>query len=225
MGLPLNFDPRTVPYHMADRHLPAVPPDRFGSQALIRRFAEPPNWQPEFQTEPRFSDRSLTPASVLIGLVMHERPTVLLTQRTQHLTSHSGQIAFPGGKADPDDGDAVATALREAQEEVGLDPRCAQVIGSLPHYTTGSGFVVTPVVALLSPSLSLVANAFEVDDIFEVPLDFVMNPVHHRRHSMITAGGSRQWLSIPYQDGTHERFIWGATAGMLRNFYQFLAME
>ena len=225
MGLPLNFDPRTVPYHMVDHHLPAIPPDRLGSQALIRRFSEPPNWHPEFQIEPRFSDRSLTPASVLIGLVMHERPTVLLTQRTQHLTSHSGQIAFPGGKADPGDGDPVVTALREAQEEVGLDPRCAQVIGSLPQYTTGSGFVVTPVVALLNPGLSLLANAYEVDDIFEVPLDFVMNPLHHRRHTMSTADGSRQWLSMPYQDGTQERFIWGATAGMLRNFYQFLAID
>jgi len=157
--------------------------------------------------------------------VMHQRPTVLLTQRSQHLTSHSGQIAFPGGKADPQDVDPVATALREAQEEVGLAPRLVQVIGSLPHYTTGSGFVVTPVVALLNPGLSLLANAFEVDDIFEVPLDFLMNPVHHRRHTVSTVGGSRQWLSMPYHDGTQERFIWGATAGMLRNFYQFLAMD
>jgi 8-oxo-dGTP pyrophosphatase MutT (NUDIX family) len=161
---------------------------------------------------------------VLIGLVMRERPTVLLTQRTAHLSSHSGQVAFPGGKADAGDDGPIHTALREAQEEVGLGVEFVNVIGTLPHYTTGSSFVITPVVALLKPDLVLTANAYEVDAIFEVPLDFLMNPAHHRRHQMSTVEGTREWLSMPYHDAEQERFIWGATAGMLRNLYQFLSL-
>jgi 8-oxo-dGTP pyrophosphatase MutT (NUDIX family) len=121
-----------------------------------------------------------------------------------------------------EDQDAVATALREAQEEVGLHPRHVHVLGSLPHYTTGSGFVVTPVVALLEPDYAIAPNAGEVDAVFEVPLDFLMNPAHHRRHTLHTPIGPRHWISMPYQDGAHERYIWGATAGMLRNLYRFL---
>ncbi len=207
---------------MADGHLPPVPHLHLQPQALTDRFAAPPVWEPEFRVEPRFSDRQPSAASVLVGLVMHERPTVLLTQRTRGLSSHAGQVAFPGGKSDTEDQDAVATALREAQEEVGLHPRHVQVLGSLPHYTTGSGFVVTPVVALLEPGFSIVPNAGEVDAVFEVPLDFLMNPAHHRRHTLQTPLGPRHWVSMPYQDGHHERYIWGATAGMLRNLYRFL---
>ena len=224
MTLPVNFDPRTVPFQSDASGLPPVAPERLTQHALEQRFAQAAHWVPEFRHEPRMSDRSLTPASVLIGLVMRERPTVLLTQRTAHLSSHSGQVAFPGGKADPDDASPVATALREAQEEVGLSAEFVQVIGSLPNYTTGSQFVVTPVVALLDPQLVLKANAFEVETIFEVPLDFLMNPVHHRRHQWSTPTGQRHWLSMPYRDGPHERYIWGATAGMLRNLYQFLSI-
>ncbi len=224
MTLPVNFDPRTVPFEPDASGLPPVAQERLTPQALVHRFAQAADWVPEFRHEPRMSDRSLTPASVLIGLVMRERPTVLLTQRTAHLSSHSGQVAFPGGKADADDAGPVATALREAQEEVALSAEFVQVIGSLPDYTTGSRFVVTPVVALLDPGLVLAANAFEVETIFEVPLDFLMNPAHHRRHHWSTPQGPRHWLSMPYQDGPHERYIWGATAGMLRNLYQFLSL-
>ena len=224
MTLPVNFDPRAVPFQPDASGLPPVAPERLTPHALQHRFAQGADWVPEYRHEPRMSDRSLTPASVLIGLVMRERPTVLLTQRTAHLSSHSGQVAFPGGKADPDDAGPVATALREAQEEVGLSAEFVQVIGSLPSYTTGSQFVVTPVIALLDPQLVLTANAFEVESIFEVPLDFLMNPAHHRRHHWSTPTGERYWLSMPYHDGPHERYIWGATAGMLRNLYQFLSL-
>ena len=216
------FDPRQVPFQMLDGHLPAVPDAHFATHALARRFSAPPVWEPEIRVEPRFIDRSPTAASVLVGLVMHARPTVLLTQRTADLSSHAGQVAFPGGKSDEQDEDAVATALREAQEEVGLHPRHVSVLGSLPHYTTGSGFVVTPVVALLEPGFALQPNAGEVDAVFEVPLDYLMNPAHHRRHTLQTPIGPRHWISMPYQDGLQERYIWGATAGMLRNLYRFL---
>jgi 8-oxo-dGTP pyrophosphatase MutT (NUDIX family) len=168
------------------------------------------------------SDRPLTPASVLVGVVAHARPSILLTQRTADLSSHAGQVAFPGGKADATDADVVATALREAQEEVGLHPRHLQVLGTLPHYTTGSGFVITPVVAIISPAYESVANAAEVAAIFEVPLDFLMNPAHHRRHTLQTPSGPRQWVSMPYADGDQERYIWGATAGILINLHERL---
>ncbi len=216
------FDPRQVPFEMADGHLPPVPAAHLHPEALGRRFNAPPAWEPEIRVEPRFIDRAPSAASVLVGLVTHPRPTVLLTQRTVGLSSHAGQVAFPGGKSDAEDQDAVATALREAQEEVGLHPRHVCVLGSLPHYTTGSGFVVTPVVALLEPGFSIAANAAEVDAVFEVPLDYLMNPAHHRRHTLQTPLGPRHWISMPYQDGAHERYIWGATAGMLRNLYRFL---
>lgn len=216
------FDPRQVPFEMADGHLPPVPVAHLHPEALDRRFSAPPAWEPEIRVEPRFIDRAPSAASVLVGLVTHARPTVLLTQRTVGLSSHAGQVAFPGGKSDAEDQDAVATALREAQEEVGLHPRHVRVLGSLPHYTTGSGFVVTPVVALLEPGFSIAANAAEVDAVFEVPLDYLMNPAHHRRHTLQTPLGPRHWISMPYQDGPHERYIWGATAGMLRNLYRFL---
>ena len=118
--------------------------------------------------------------------------------------------------------DAAATALREAQEEVGLDPHHVHVLGTLPEYVTGSAFYVTPVVALISPDMTLTLNTHEVSDAFEVPLAFLMNPAHHRWHRYEFEGVTREWLSMPYQDGEQQRFVWGATAGMLRNFYRFL---
>ncbi|WP_296444518.1 CoA pyrophosphatase, partial [Rhodoferax sp. UBA5149] len=195
--------------------------------ALRQRFAAPPVWAPELLAEKKFSDRAPLHASVLVPIVMREQPTVLLTERTMHLSTHSGQIAFPGGKADEDDADASATALREAQEEVGLDPAFVHVLGVLPHYVTGSAFIITPVIALVQPGFTLTPNAFEVADVFEVPLEFLMNPAHHRRHVFEWEGVRREWFSMPYQDPVEghitQRFIWGATAGMLRNFYRFLS--
>jgi len=218
-----NFDPRQIPVVGVDAHLPAVPREQLQPDALRQRFIAPPTWQPEVRAEPRFTQRAPVPASVLVPIVAHARPTVLLTQRTSHLANHSGQIAFPGGKVDDTDADTIAAALREAEEEVGLTPDFIQVLGTLPIYTTGSAFIITPVVALVRPGFTLAPNEGEVADVFEVPLDFLMNPAHHRRHSLMAEGLRRDWFSMPYQDADMERFIWGATAGMLRNFYRFLA--
>lgn len=218
-----QFDPRQIPVIGVDAHLPAVPLASLQPAALRQRFASPPVWVPELLAEKKFLDRAPMHASVLLPIVMREHPTVLLTERTMHLSTHSGQIAFPGGKADEDDADAAATALREAQEEVGLDPAFVQVLGVMPHYVTGSAFIITPVVALVQPGFSLTPNAYEVADIFEVPLEFLMNPAHHRRHAFEWQGVRREWFSMPYQDQLRQRFIWGATAGMLRNFYRLLS--
>ena len=127
------------------------------------------------------------------------------------------------GKADAGDADPAATALREAQEEVGLEARHVQVLGTLPVYTTGTAFIITPVVALVDPGHVITPNPGEVADTFEVPLAFLMDPAHHRRHAFEWEGVRREWFSIPWHDHGKERFIWGATAGMLRNFYRFLA--
>lgn len=218
--------------------MPAVPSAHLLPDALRARFAKPPIWQPEVERETSFSTREPAPAAVLVPIVMRgpdvSRSTVLLTQRANHMATHSGQIAFPGGKVDPSDVSRQATALREAQEEVGLDPYHVQVIGELPVYVTGTSFWVTPVVGLVSPEFKLSPNADEVQDVFEVPLEFLMNPAHHRRHAFEWQGARRQWFSMPYQeprmtpDGQCdpvERFIWGATAAMLRNFYRFLVVN
>ena len=217
-----SFDPKQVPVQAIDLQLPKPHPASLTSQAIAARFARQHAWTPDVRKEAKFIDRAPVHASVLIPLVQRERLTVLLTLRPAHMNSHSGQIAFPGGKADPEDSDAVATALREAYEEVGLERQYVEVIGSLPIYTTGSAFIVTPVVALVKPGFTLLPNADEVADVFEVPLDFLMNPANHRHHVVDWAGEQRSWLSMPYMDGSTERFIWGATAGMLRNFYRFL---
>lgn len=218
-----NFDPRKVPVIGIDTHLPPVEPARLAPDPLRHRFAVPPAWEPELRGEQRFTDRKKAEASVLVPVVMRERPMVLLTERATHLSTHSGQVAFPGGKRDATDVDAADTALREAHEEIGLERGLAEVLGELPTYTTGTMFVITPVIALVRPDYRLVLNPHEVTDAFEVPLEFLMNPAHHHRHAIEFSGTRREWFSMPYMDGSTERFVWGATAGMLRNFYRFLA--
>jgi 8-oxo-dGTP pyrophosphatase MutT (NUDIX family) len=216
--------------------MPAVPTAFLQPEALKARFAQPPVWQPEVVRENFTSDRLPAQAAVLVPIVMrgHQAasPTVLLTRRAAHMKTHSGQIAFPGGKVDPEDANMQATALREAEEEVGLAARHVQVIGELPVYITGTSFWVTPVIGLVSPDFELRLNADEVADVFEVPLSFLMNPANHRRHAFEWQGSQRQWFSMPYEERRTasngevqavEHFIWGATAGMLRNFYRFLA--
>jgi 8-oxo-dGTP pyrophosphatase MutT (NUDIX family) len=217
-----QFDPRLVPVTQVDAHLQAVSLAALQPHALRLRFASPPAWQPELVAERKFLDRQPMPAAVLIPIIMRADPTVLLTLRTSHLSTHSGQIAFPGGKVDLADVDAVAAAVREAQEEIGLQASTLEVLGQLPEYITGSVFHVTPVVALVKPDFSLFANPNEVADMFEVPLAFLMNPSNHRHHQVQWQGVQREWLSMPYHDGVTDRFIWGATAGMLRNLYRFL---
>ena len=218
-----TFDPQRVPVFQVDAHLNAVPEQRLTPEALQARFAHPPVWQPELVRERKFMNRSPAQAAVLLGIVLRDEPTVLLTLRPSHMSTHAGQIAFAGGKCDETDADVAATALREAYEEVGLAAHHVQVLGTLPEYVTGSAFYVTPVVALISPAMTLQLNTHEVSEAFEVPLAFLMNPAHHRWHRYEFEGVTREWLSMPYQDGDQLRFVWGATAGMLRNFYRFLS--
>ncbi|MEJ7928965.1 CoA pyrophosphatase [Ramlibacter sp. AN1015] len=218
-----HFDPRAVPVIGIDSHLPPVPHASLRPHVLRQRFLDSRPWTPEVRDEPRFTDRQLSQASVLVPVVMRDEPMLLLTERTTHLSTHSGQIAFPGGKRDATDRDAAHTALREAHEEIGLEADRAEVIGELPTYTTGTRFVITPVVALIDPQLRLAINPHEVADAFEVPLAFLMNPAYHRRHAIEVGGVVREFFSMPYMQGSTERFIWGATAGMLRNLYRFLA--
>ncbi len=220
-----HFDPRTVPITGFDTHLPAVPAYMLTPSALRARFAQPPVWTPEVREEPSFSDRSPAQAAVLVALVMREQPTLLLTQRTATMSTHAGQIAFAGGKVDATDADAAAAALREAREEVALDSQYCEVIGSLPSYITGTAFHITPVVALVQPGFTVQANPSEVAEVFEVPLAFLMNPAHHARHQIHWQDMQREWFSMHWR-GTAgspaDRFVWGATAGMLRNLYRFL---
>jgi 8-oxo-dGTP pyrophosphatase MutT (NUDIX family) len=202
-------------------HDPPLASDVLTASRLRDAFLLPSNWQPEPIVEPRVRvGAALTPAAVLIGLVMREAGlTVLLTQRTAHLNDHAGQISFPGGRVESEDSGAIATALRETREEIGLDAQFIEVIGSLPDYTTGTGFRVSPVVALIRPGFTLKPDPFEVAQVFEVPLAFLMDPAHHETRRATVGDVVRSFYTMPYR----EHFIWGATAAMLRNLYRFLA--
>ncbi len=217
------IDPRTAPLIGIDRHLPPVPLPRLSGQALRQRFAAMPPWQPELLRDPRnFIDRPTRHAAVLVPILLRDPLTVLLTRRADQLSSHAGQVAFPGGKVDDEDEDAVAAALREAEEEVGLAPDRVEVLGQLPDYLTGTAYRITPVVALVPADVRLKPNPQEVAELFEVPLAFLMDPANHRRHGLDWEGRPLSWLAMPYADGKDERFIWGATAALLRNLYRFL---
>ncbi len=218
------LDPRQAPCIGDRRGDPLPQAARLTPGGLRALFAAPPVWEPELRSEPRFTDRQPAAAAVLMPLV--ERADglhLLLTERTHGLSTHAGQIALPGGRVDASDADAVAAALREADEEVGLPASHVHTLGILPVYVTGTAFVVTPVVALVRPGFVLRPNPAEVADVFEVPLAFLMDPQHHRVHEAHWRGERRQWYAMPYQDGPRERYIWGATAGMLRNLYRLLA--
>ena len=155
-------------------------------------------------------------AAVLIPVVGHaDTPTILLTQRSRQLAKHSGQIAFPGGKIDQNE-NPLQAALREAEEEIGLAAHVIEPLGYLDYYFTGTGFRIAPVVALITPGFEMKINPAEVDDVFEVPLAFLMEPSNHQRIQRGEEGYS--FLAMPYE----ERFIWGATAGMLRQLYERL---
>ena len=221
MPPPRILDPQAVPVSAVDDHLPPVPHDQLLPSALRERFARPGPWVPEWPGDGRLLvERPAAPASVLVPLVQRSDGLhVLLTRRTAHLRDHAGQISFPGGRAEAHDADVAATALREAEEEVGLPRDHVEVIGQLPAYTTVTHFVVTPVVALVRPPLKLKLDSFEVEEAFEVPLQFLMTPAHHRRHALALDGVERQFLSMPWGD----YFIWGATAAILRNLYRFLS--
>ena len=158
------------------------------------------------------------PAAVLVPIVDRREPTVLLTTRTQELASHAGQVAFPGGKIDPTDESPVAAALREAQEEIGLKPALIDPLGYLDLYLTFSGFRILPTVARVKPDFSLTLNPWEVTEAFEVPLTFLMNPANHQRRSREWKGLTREFYAMPFEN----RYIWGITAGILRNLYDRL---
>ena len=169
---------------------------------------------PEYRPEGR-----LTPAAVLVPLIRHAAGmSVLLTLRTDHLNDHAGQVSFPGGKIDDTDTDAIEAALRETQEEVGIEPERVEVVGRLDDYITGTGFTITPVVGLLTPGFTVTPDPFEVADVFEVPLDFFLDTANHHRESRFWKGRERHFYVMPYED----RYIWGATAGMLVNLHDAL---
>ncbi len=156
------------------------------------------------------------PAAVLVGVVDRAEPTVLLTLRNAALEAHAGQIAFPGGKIEPGDPSPAAAALREAEEEIDLSPGLVDPIGHLDLYLTFSGFRILPTVARVDPGHRLTLNRAEVDDAFEVPLAFLMDPQNHALHSRDWKGVIRRYYAMPYRD----RYIWGVTAGILRNLYE-----
>jgi 8-oxo-dGTP pyrophosphatase MutT (NUDIX family) len=224
------FDPREVPIVSRDSHMPAVELSLLTPDALRLRFTQEKQWEAEVTDENRAAlaregsfkagrGNELTPAAVLIPLIIYENELkILLTQRTAHLHDHPGQISFPGGRSESEDISAVDTALREAEEEIGLPSDRVEVLGSLPHYLTITGYQVTPVVSLVVAGHAYEPDEFEVADIFEVPMAYLMNPHHHEQRMWQSPQGYRRFYAIPYEN----KFIWGATAGMLRNLYHFL---
>ena len=162
------------------------------------------------------------PAAVLVPIVNQPGGlTLLLTQRTAHLRDHAGQISFPGGRVDEGDADRIATALRETEEETGLSRSRVEIVGQLPDYDIPTGFRVTPIVGWIEPPFELRPDPFEVADVFEVPLQFFLDPANHQRHSDVRNGRIRHFYAMPYG----ERNIWGATAGMLHSLYQILSAD
>lgn len=187
-----------------------------------RRFAgaPPPADSIYGDQDARLEASQLRAASVLVPIVAREAaPTVLFTRRTAHLTSHSGQISFPGGRAEPDDPTPERTALRESWEEIGLPADRVELLGRLSDYHTRTGYRITPVVGVVQPPIKFMADANEVAEIFEVPLAFLLDARNHLRHSREFQGQHRQFFAIPYEN----YYIWGATAGMLVNLHRYLA--
>lgn len=164
-------------------------------------------------------DRKLRDAAVLIAVVERNGvPSVILTQRTEQLRSHSGQVAFPGGRIDATDLTPEAAALRETHEEIGLAPEALEIVGRMPDYASGSGYRISPVLAVADPSADMRINPAEVADAFEVPLEFLMDPRNHKTESRIWQGKERFYWVMPFG----ERYIWGVTAGIIRTLYERL---
>ncbi|ETH27019.1 NUDIX domain protein [Bordetella pertussis CHLA-20] len=217
------FDPMAQPWETANQGLARVD-ERLLTPPELRSSLRPADhWRlldPLCAAEPRAPGRegSLVAAAVLIPLVMRaDGVRVMLTQRAAHLHDHAGQVSFPGGRIEVSDATPVAAALREAQEETGLPVQQVEVLGSMPQYFTATGFAITPVVSLVQPDFELAPDAFEVAEVFEVPLSFLMDPANHRLYrAALPDGYVRQYYAMPWQ----RYFIWGATAGMLRNLYQ-----
>ena len=205
--------------------------DEFRALSLSRLLAEPSEaiFDPRSEKSWSPSDFDLNPdmvadfavmdearaAAVLIPIIARPELTVLLTQRTESLSTHAGQIAFPGGRVDEGDASVVDAALREAEEEIGLDRRFVEPLGFIDSYRTGTGYRIAPVVALVRPGFVLQLNPHEVVETFEVPLSFLMDLTNHQRHSREWRGRQRDFYAMPFG----ERYIWGATAGMLKNMH------
>lgn len=186
---------------------------------LRRRFAAVsiPHSTIEFGAPAR-----LIPAAVLVPVVDRSPDaTVLFTQRTDHLHDHPGQVSFPGGRCETEDASPIVTALREAEEEIGLSPDRVEVLGRLPEYRTSTGFVVTPVLGIVRPPFNLQLDSFEVAEVFEAPLSFLLDPANHQRHSVETAGVKRHYYAMPYSG----YYIWGATAGMVVDLHRLLTEQ
>jgi 8-oxo-dGTP pyrophosphatase MutT (NUDIX family) len=219
-----KYDPQLVPILVPALDAPAVDPKFLNEKSLRHRFTNPIEWSPELTDESRMSiayretyEKRI--AGVLVPLLkVNDEIHVLLTQRAAHLNDHAGQISFPGGRREDDDLDIRVTALREAHEEIGLNPAHVEVLGALPDYHTITGYQVTPVVGIVNEASTFAPDTNEVDEIFMVPLAFLMNPANHQIRQRVTEEGSRTFYAMPYEN----RFIWGATAGMLRNLYHFL---
>ena len=196
------------------------PPDDSVDLDRVRLVLHREPSRASFVLEDGVGDEELTPAAVLFPIVQRsEAPTVLLTQRTTHLKDHPGQISFPGGRHESADPSPARTALREAAEEIGLSEAQVDIVGYLPEYRTATGFRVTPVVALVTPPFDLQLDSFEVAEVFEVPLAFLLDPANHQRHSLHYRGKLRHYYAMPY--GRY--FIWGATAGIIMSLYRALA--
>ncbi len=197
---------------------------RFTTDWLRERFARPLPYEPHTHGDGSLlkPGEPLRAASVLVALVERtDGPTVLFTRRTAHLHDHAGQISFPGGRAEPEDLTAHHTALRETEEEIGLARHHVEIIGSINRYTTVTGYDVTPVVAIVKPPFELRLDAFEVAEAFEVPLAFLLDSRNHQRTTVVHQGRRRQYFAMPYG----QYYIWGATAGMLMNFYRFVSAQ
>ncbi len=196
-------------------------PGPYSARWLRERFAAPRAVEPMTIGDGHLwvTEREIRPAAVLIPVVdRDDELTVLFTRRTAHLHDHAGQISFPGGRAEPDDASPGDTALRETAEEIGLAPERVDPLGCLTEYTTVTGYRVTPVVGLVAPPLELKLDEFEVAEVFEVPLSFLLDPTNHQRNLVVHEGKARYYYAMPY--GRH--YIWGATAGMLMNLYAYV---
>jgi len=218
------MDPISAPI-MTNMNTPDIDAVTFEALARSRLLSSPP-----LLDEPQSpSDDDLNPgatrlaaglrhAAVLVPIIAHQPLTVLLTARTDHLPSHAGQIAFPGGKVETHDAGPLAAALRETREEIALDRAFIEPVGFLPPYRTGTGYIITPSVALVRPGFRLTPDPKEVAAIFEVPFAFLMNEANHQIHSRVFSGVERRFYAMPYG----EHYIWGATAGIIRTLYRRL---